>query len=284
MLILQKNNIIIVSGVGFRANPKNTDKNIFENNKIKPNIGATCCFELAKAGYHVLMLSRTEEKLKYVKESIIDKVPNANISFESVDLLDKEAIQKVISKIPEHYSVNLVHCAGLSAGSYQLPDDNPYLEIERTPEELPSLEFEVVVKSLLILVKTLLPRFEKQGETKIIVNSSMSGIRSYLCGYSHTSAKAGLHHAVRSMTLELNKRNIFITEINPGIVDTGLYDSVDVQKSVGRVAESYGYNYKKIPKMEPKEVAKAVLFALKSKAHVLTLNIIPKGQWPHTGS
>ena len=149
-----------------------------------------------------------------------------------------------------------------------------------------SIEFESVVKSLLLLVQNLLPRFHRQKDTRIIVVSSMSGIRSFPWGYSHTSAKAGLHHATRALTLELNKKNIFVSEINPGIVNTGMYDPPAVRNAVVEVAKTYGYSFSNndFPQMEPIEVSKAVTFCLTAESHVLQINIVPKGQYTNLGS
>ena len=182
--------------------------------------------------------------------------------------------------------VYLVHSAGLSAGSYDILGDNPYLRIEDTPADLPNLEFEVTVKSLLILMKALLPRFELQEESRVVVVSSMSGIRAVPFGYSHSAAKAGLYHAIRSLTLELNKRKIYISEVAPGMVNTGMYDSSVVQKAIVEMGKYFGYNYKdgNIPQMPPKEVADAVKLCLTSEAHILSLNLVAKGQWPNLRS
>jgi len=272
---------VIISGAGYKYIGESQESNIFKDKNCKPNIGATCALELAKNNYSILILSRTEEKLKRIKLSIDELYPDNELSYKAIDLLNENEVEKINNLIPENKSIHLVHCMGLSAGAYQLPDDNPYLPVEDTPINLPTLEFESVVKSLLLLVQNLLPRFSRQKDTRIIVVSSMSGIRSFPWGYSHTSAKAGLHHATRALTLELNKKNIFVSEINPGIVNTGMYDPPVVRNAVVEVAKTFGYSYSKsdFPQMEPNEVSKAVVFCLTAESHVLQINIVPKGQY-----
>ena len=219
---------VIVTGVGYKVAEACQDSisDVFSDKLVKPNIGASVVKELLESDLDVLMVSRTESKLKQIYNSIKNKSPHAKLKYIAVDLLDNELVKSILNCIEDTKSVHLVHCAGLSAGSYKIPDDNPYLCIEDTPLDLPIVEFESVVKSLLILVKVLMPRFSCQEETRIVVVSSMSGVRAVPLGYSHAGAKGGLHQAVRSLTLELNKKNIYVSEIMPGMVNTGLYDPI----------------------------------------------------------
>ena len=112
----------------------------------------------------------------------------------------------------------------------------------------------------------------------------MSSIRPYPLGFSHSSAKAGLHNAVRSLSLELTPQNIFFSEINPGMVDTGGYDSEEVKDSIRIISKSFGYEYDELPLMPPESVAEAVMLCLESKAHILNIDLVSQGQIPHLGA
>lgn len=282
-----KKEVIIVTGVGYRKTRScKDDLNVYDSPSVKANIGAWVAHELASEGLNLLLLSRSEDKLKRVRRSLLEKFPNSQIDCEAVDLLDEAVVNNIVSNHTPKVHFNIVHSVGLSAGNYAVPNDNPYLDIGDTPPDLPVLEFEIVVKTLLILVKALLPRFAMQQDSRIVVVSSMSGIRAFPLGYSHASAKAGLHHAVRSLCLELNKKHVYVSEVLPGIVNTGLYDGPEVKKAVIRIAKAFGYDYDKIgiPQMHPREVGKAVIFCLLSKAHILAVNMVSKGQWPNLGA
>ena len=112
----------------------------------------------------------------------------------------------------------------------------------------------------------------------------MSGLRSYPYGFSHSSAKGGLHSAVRSLSLELAKKNIFFSEVMPGIVDTGMYDNDIVIDTVQKIGKEFGYDYDEIPKMSPFAIAEIVHTCISSSANILTISVVPNGQWPHTGA
>ncbi|MDL2122634.1 MAG: SDR family oxidoreductase [Deltaproteobacteria bacterium] len=279
---------VIVTGTGYRSLSQDTAPigNVFKHPRVKANIGAWVAKELVEQGFEVLIVSRTVSKLQTLTNSIRIEHPNNRIDYCAVDLLDSKAVAEMVENIQRGKLIYLVHCAGLSAGSYKLPNDNPYLRVEETPIDLPCLEFDVIVKSLLILVQALLPRFELQEESRIVVISSMSGVRAVPLGYSHSAAKAGLHNAVRSLALELNKRRIYVSEVLPGMVNTGIYDPPAVQMAIAEMGKYFGYDYKDsgLPQMPPKDVADAVKLCLTSEAHILSINLVAKGQWPNLSS
>jgi NADP-dependent 3-hydroxy acid dehydrogenase YdfG len=280
-------NKVIITGTGYRSIVDSVDgDNIFVSKEFKINIGTAIAKYLCEKGFDIIMLSKTEDKLKKIKDDIVELIPAANILYYPIDVLDEREVRVFFDNLSKDYTYHYVHSAGLSTATYSLKNDNPYLPVEDLPAELPGLEFTTVVKSLLLMVKGLLPYFNEQKLSRVIVINSMSGIRSYPFGYSHTSAKGGLHNAVRALSLELSKRNIFFSEIMPGIVDTGLYDTKAVIDSVMHIAKEFGYEYsiQGIPKMNPLCVAEVVYTCLMSSANILSVNMVAQGQWPHQGA
>jgi short-subunit dehydrogenase len=248
-------------------------------------MGAAVAFAAVRRGYSVLLVSRTESKLQQVADSIRELHPGAQISVSATDILDPHSVRALDAALATDREVDFVQSAGLSAVSYEIADANPYRRVEDIPPNLPSLEFDVVVRGLLNVVQTFLPRWEQQSETRLVVVGSMSGIRAYPLGYAHASAKAGLHHAVRSLALELCKRRIYVSEVNPGAVNTGFYDGVEVQAAVRLISKEFGYDYtgKEFPQAPPLEIGELAVQCLIADAHVLTINAVAKGQFPHQG-
>ena len=234
--------------------------------------------------FDLILISKTADKLKKIKANINDLFPNVNVFVHSCDMLNSDEILEFVNGLDKSRKYFFVHCAGLNTGAYTIANDNPYLPIDELSFDLPVMEFETVVKSLHIMVKNLLPLFRKQDLTKVIVVNSMSGLRAYPLGFSHSSAKAGMHNATRALTLELNKANIFVSEVNPGIVDTGIYDNEIVQNAVKKISLEFGYKYEVLPMMSPHEVGKAIFSCLISEAHILEINMVAKGQWPHVSA
>jgi len=280
-----KNEFIVIAGTGYRVNNDfDFSENIFESKNAKINIGCAIAKYLAEKGFNLILVSTTESKLKKIQHDIHELYPNVIIECFAINILDEKTTEVFFDGLLHDRTYTYIHCAGLSAGNYKLKNDNPYLPIEEIPVDLPIEEFTSVVKSLLLMVRGFLPFFNKQKLSKVIVVNSMSGTRSYPYGFSHSSAKGGLHNAVRSLSLELAKRNIYFSEIMPGIVDTGMYDSDIVIDTVKKIGREFGYDYNDLPQMNPLAIAEIVHTCIISDANILSVSVVPNGQWPHTGA
>lgn len=278
---------VIITGVGYKESaPARKLDDIFASKRVKPNIGASVALSAAIAGNAVVLIARTAAKLERVKAAIAARLPKAVIACEPTDVLDPRAVLKLVGNIPHDLEIDLVQCAGVSAGSFRTEGDNVFFPIEETSLEMPSIEFESVVRSLLVLVQSFLPRLKSQKRSTLVVVASMSGIRAFPFGFSHCAAKGGLHQAIRSLSLELSRFGVRVCEVNPGIVDTGLYDSPEVDTVVRRISRSFDYDYAqgKLPAMEALAVADAVVLCLQSKSHILSINMVADGQFPHHGA
>lgn len=252
--------------------------------EYKANIGAATAFELCKEGNSVIMLARSEDKLKIVKGWIKSNLPESSIEYACVDLSDKKSVRNFISALPCNKDIAWVQCVGLGGGTVQVKDDNPYLSIERLSPELIEAEM-TVLRDTVYFLQELLPRFKKQKETRVCIVSSMSAIRSVPNGSIHNAAKGAISRFTNAATIELNSKNIFITDVRPGGVDTGLYDSKIIQRSIIPMAQSYGTNWNKnIRLAPPSSVGKIIAGIIESEAHITSVNLVARGQFPHEGS
>ena len=277
---------VVITGVGYKElSVASKSDDVFDSKHIKPNIGASIALSAATRGFSVVLVARTLPKLERVKAAIAARCPEADVAFESTDVLEPQAVLRLARSIPDDLPIDLVQCAGASAGSFNAPGDNLFFSVEETSLEMPSLEFDSVVRSLLVLVQSFLPRLKAQKQSRLVVVTSMSGIRAFPFGFSHCAGKAGLHQAVRSLSLELNRYGIRVCEVAPGIVDTGLYDSAEVDDTVRRISRTFDYKYAKgkLPRMQAAAVAEAVMLCLQSESHILSINMVADGQFPHHG-
>lgn len=288
---------VLVTGVGLRPVVKfnrpgeRIDANYDEitnfpgdSTSFKKNIGATTATECFKSGAIVHMVARTEKNLKRLKSCMEFNKPNERIEYTVADLSSDAGVHYLLDRLPRDPPLYWIQSVGVGAGSVKLPNDNPYLPIEEISTEHMEAELSVA-KDTLRLFKALLPRFKAQSETRICIVSSMSAVRSYPLGVMHCAAKAAMHGLTNAAMLELNQHHIQITEIRPGIVNTGLYDSSEVQLAMQKAGASYGYDYSNdVPLMPPSAVGKAIVMALTSEAHITSINMVARGQWPHEGS
>jgi NAD(P)-dependent dehydrogenase (short-subunit alcohol dehydrogenase family) len=278
---------VLITGASYRGSADPSGSSVFSDPLIKPNIGACIAKSLADGGFNLILVSRNSAKLATIKRSLEACHADIDILLLPADLTNLDEASPLAASLPTEGHLDVVHSAGLGAGDYKIPNDNPYLPVTETPAELPTLEFDAAVRTLLNLTKTMLPRIANQADpTRFVVISSMSGIRAYRNGYAHASAKAGVHHAVRTLALELAPLGIYVTEVNPGIVKTGLYDSEAVKDTTVDIARDFGYQFERdsFPQLAPSAIGDVVQFIMRNSGHILTVNVVPFGQYPHTGS
>ena len=114
----------------------------------------------------------------------------------------------------------------------------------------------------------------------------MSAVRGYPKGGAHCAAKGAIDSYANAAMLELYKENIFVTTIRPGAIDTRMYDNPSVQDAVRKIAATYGCDYSgpKFRVAPPTAVGQTVLTAFTTPAHIQSINLVAKGQFPNEGS
>ena len=255
--------------------------------EYKLNMGAATAVVLVKKGATVHMVSKTPEKLDILKNYIssLNNVPE-RIESSAVDLMDSVKSQDFVKSLPKDMPLYWFHCVGLSSGSYQLPGSgNRWLPFEQITKEHFETEVMPFWVSTMNMTKAIVPRMREQGHGKAVLISSMSGTRSYIYGASHCPAEGAMDRLANTLTLELYKENIWITTLRAGAIDTGTYDSQDVQDAVKLICKEYGTDWSKGLKLAPPiSVGEAAACAFASNAHILGINMVSQGQWPHESS
>lgn len=291
------NKRIIITGVGMKAIghvfrdidtglPSHTPV-ILGDQTYKANIGAATAYACAKAGAIVHMIARSEEKLHVARQWILQNIPHARVEYTALDLNDAVVVQNMVQNFPGDASLYWVQSVGLGAGTVHLTDDNPYVPMESVPAELIDAELSVL-KNTFSLFQALLPRFRQQQETRVCIISSMSAVRGYGFGSIHCSAKGAISRFANAVMIEYAKERIYVTDVRPGGVDTGLYDAAGVQDSAATIAAHYGTDWTHktggLRLASPLSVAEAIVSVLESDAHITSVNLVARGQWPHEGS
>lgn len=286
---------IIITGCGYKPISKvftdlvtkeqSHDSIEVENKEMKLNIGSAIAGILARNGAIIHMVSTSEEKLRNIKNNFSEIIESNLIEYSALDLLNEKEVKTFVEKLSKDKEIYWVQSVGLGAGSYKLKDDNPYLPLEEIDVELIEAETSTVLKATHIMMKALLPVFRKQKETRIAIITSMSAIRGYSLGGTHTTAKGAIDRYANSSMLALYKDNIFVTTIRPGGVDTGMYDSPKVQEAVNQISDEYSGQYRKHQAYAPPtSIGEIIKEVFTIPAHITSINIVAKGQFPNEGS
>lgn len=172
-------------------------------------IGRAVAISCSKMGADIIMLARDTERLS---ETYRELFPGRH-SFYSMDLTEYKGIEALITECVQRHGQfdGLVHAAGIEM-SIPLPLMKPeqYLEI-----------FSINVISGFELAKTISRKklFNSKGGSFVFI-SSIRGILGQEAAIAYSSSKGAVIAGVKSMALELAKKNIRVNSISPAIVET----------------------------------------------------------------
>jgi len=285
--------LIIVTGVNMRpatrffCNTDTEDMLTLDRISYKLNAAAGAAVELCKRGHLVCLVGRDARNLELIQRNLLP----ADSRYDVVDLLDGDAAAAYARKIDraareEELGVHLVHYAGISEANVPTPTGTIFLEPWDTPAAaIPDLVGANTV-SLLHLLQSLRDVFRRQDRSKVVVISAVAAARTGRLHGLDAIQKSASHAMARTLALDLTKEKIFVTEIMPGMTDTGFYDTDATLNAVTLAAAEYGYHYngQSLPLFSARKVGEAVGFAIDIDAHVREISLIPYGQWPHLGA
>jgi 3-oxoacyl-[acyl-carrier protein] reductase len=174
------------------------------------HIGAAICFALAASGHEVLVQYRTgRERADAVVEGI--RSGGGEARAVSFDLTDGEATRAMLGGLVESEPVQIVvHAAGYH-------DDAPLAGM--TGEAWQGV-LDVSLTGFFNLVQPLLLPMIRARWGRVIAISSISGILGNRGQANYAAAKAGLHGAVKSLSLEYASRGITGNVVAPGVIST----------------------------------------------------------------
>ena len=226
-------------------------------------IGREIARALSNAGCKVALASRSVDKLKDLQEEL-----EHQSLVVRMDVKDSESVQGAFKDIWDEFGEVhiLVNCAGVMPLTYL---KNQHLE-----EWLETIE--VNVKGTLRCINAVLPAMKNQKDGHIVNIASVDGIEVFKGGAVYGASKAAVIALSRAMRMELSPEfNIRVTSIEPGTVATNLRDDITDKE----LLEEKDYDSDE-PKLEPKNIADAVLYAVTQpdSVNVNELLIKPTGK------
>lgn len=240
--------VIIIIGCGYKPvnhiyeyQGKPTHSPIFINSvEYKMNIGTAAAYFLAKKNIEVIMISKNSDKLKKIKQGLINLgCKEKFISYIVTDMTTDSGINKFTQNLPKNKNFYWVQSIGMGGGTYKIPNDNIYLPFEEISPKIIAAEINIVVathKLMLKMVPILRKQIKRSKKAKICIITSMSGERGYHYGATHVAAKHALVGYIKGIKRELNDEGIGIFDIRPGAIDTGMYDNKYVRKNVEEIS------------------------------------------------
>jgi len=210
-------------------------------------IGKSIAYELAKQGYPLLLVARSNEELKALSDDIEFKY-GINASILSIDLSINEASQKVTDWVKtNNYQVGiLVNNAGYGVwGNFSQSALSNQLGMMQ-------LNMNVVVE----LSHLLVPILSHEKQAYILNISSTAAYQAVPTLAVYSATKAFVLSFTRALRFELSKTSISVTCFSPGPVDTGFAARAGLS-ALNKMAEKFN--------MQPDEVAKMAVKAMFDK-------------------
>jgi short-subunit dehydrogenase len=101
-------------------------------------------------------------------------------------------------------------------------------------------EFNINGTSIISLLTTLAPQFERQRCGKIAVISSVAGDRGRQSNYVYGAAKAAVTAFTAGLRMRLHKLGVHVMTVKPGFVDTPMTQGLDLPKALLASADQVG--------------------------------------------
>ena len=151
---------------------------------------------------------------KELAENLINNLDKNQVSFFQTDLSKEEEIKKLMEFTKSKWgSLDfLINNAGIEDG-YILADQT-YEAYRKT--------MEVNMDAPFLCSKYALPLLEKSKTPRIVMITSIQGVRGYKGNISYNTAKGGLINMTRVLAVELAEKNILVNSVAPGFINTPL--------------------------------------------------------------
>ncbi len=211
-------------------------------------IGLSLATELAKRKFHLLLVARSEDKLKQAAVSLSNKY-QVNVEYLSIDLSLAKSAQKVHDWVTQKsFQVSvLVNNAG-----YGLWGD-----VEKTSLEKLHNMMTLNMTSLVDLTHVFLPMLKKEPQAYILNVSSTAAYQAVPTLATYAASKSFVLLFTRGLRKELSNSTISVSCLSPGATSTDFIDRAGMNSSIKEKAEKFT--------MSPEAVAKIAIKGMFNK-------------------
>ncbi|HCV7730170.1 TPA: SDR family oxidoreductase [Staphylococcus aureus] len=204
-------------------------------------IGEAIATLLHEEGVKVILAGRNKDKL----QNVANQLAQDSVKVVPTDVTKKEEVDELI-KIAQQTFGGLdivINSAGQMLSSkitdYQVDEWDSMIDVN--------------IKGTLYTAQAALPTMLEQSSGHLINIASISDFEVTKSSTIYSATKAAVHTITQGLEKELAKTGVKVTSISPGMVDTAI---------------TAAYNPTDRKKLEPQDIAEAVLYALTQPKHV----------------
>lgn len=228
-------------------------------------IGKATAIALARAGYDLVICGRRKEALDELQNQLEKEVKIHSLQF---DVRNKAEVEKAIQSLPSEFKEIdlLVNNAGNAHGLDPIQTGNT--------DDWDAM-IDINVKGLLYVSKAIIPQMVSRKSGHIINIGSIAGKEVYPNGNVYSASKHAVDAINQGMRIDLNRHNIRVGAINPGLVETGFSD-VRFKGDKERAKTVYEGYYP----LKPEDIADIIVFMAGRPPHVniADLLVLPTDQ------
>lgn len=219
-------------------------------------IGKACAEAFAKVGAHLILCSRSADKVKAVAKELQDTYKIEIVSF-GLDVQDKKLVNAAIDDLPDKWRKIdiLVNNAGLARGLEKLHEGDT--------DDWDAM-IDTNIKGLLYLTRKIVPFMLKNQVNGHIINiGSIAGIHAYPGGAVYCATKTAVKFISDGLRMDLVDKPIRVTAVQPGMVETNF----SVVRFHGDKQKA-GSVYEGIKPLTAENIADVVMYAASAPSHV----------------
>lgn len=215
-------------------------------------IGKAIAIECTKMGANVIITARNTERLN---DTFLQLQGDCNKKIIA-DLNNQDDIDNLLNQLP--ILNGLVHCAGLTKT----------LPFSFVNEEALSSVMNVNFVTPVLMSAKLVKKKKISKGASIVFISSISGVYCSATSASiYSASKGAVNGIVKGMALDLASKQIRVNCVNPGMIDTNIFDAGTITKEQ---LEEDKRNYPLKRYGKPEEVAYAAIYLLSDASKWVT--------------
>ncbi len=177
-------------------------------------IGKALAFELAKRGYSLALAARSEDRLEQIRDDIVSAHNPPAVLVRPLDVTQYDDVFSAVDEIIEQLGGLDIVFANAGIGLGERVGRGDFEKVRRTVE--------VNLIGAMATVDAAAAHFLKRGKGHIVGTSSVAAFRGLPRNSAYSASKAGFAVYLETARVELLKKNIHVTVLYPGYIDTPL--------------------------------------------------------------
>ena len=217
-------------------------------------IGYSTAKALAKKGAKIVAGARRLDKLEILKKEITDN--GGEIIIHETDVTKKSDCDNLVKQAIENYGTVdvLINNAGLMPLSFVKS-----LKIDEWDRMI-----DVNIKGVLYCTAAVVPTMVEKKSGHIVNISSVAGRVVFPAGSVYCATKHAVTAFSEGLRQELSvRKNIRITSIEPGVVQTELTNTI-----TEKALEAFVEKHKEMEGLKAEDISNAIIFAIDAPNHV----------------